>query len=219
MRQACIDVKWNWKWNWGCTAGQQDAQCSQAQRDNALDAGADLLRAWICWASGGFYGDFSAVQEASDEVGTGPCRWLTLRQAGYWNTQERSHWLKTAVRGTESWCVCVQVCELLISVSKFNERSIYCVMNMYDQHSESRLPTQLTPALCSDWLVATQLSQQPFTTLESQACADRTPTKHDLHMSENISFLQRFGAGARHLLHSSDCQTHHRQRKTLVLIR
>lgn len=209
---------WNWKWKWGSTAGQQVAQCSQAQGDNTLGAGADLLRAWICWATGGFYADFSAVQEASDEDGTGPCRWLTLRQAGYWNTWGHTDWKQRSEELRA--CVCVRVCELLINVLKFNNRSIYCMMNMYNQHSESRLHKHLTPTLCSDWFVESQLSQQPFTTWESQACADRTPIKHDLHcMSENISSLPRFGAGARHLPHSSDCQTRHLQRKTLVLIR
>lgn len=51
--------------------------------------------------------DVRSVQEAPNEEGSVPCSWLALRQPCYRNSQERSHWLQTAMRGTESWWVYV----------------------------------------------------------------------------------------------------------------
>lgn len=62
---------------------------------------------WFPWVKEGFYRDFRGAQEAPDEEGYAPSRWLALRQPRYRNTQERSHRLQTAVRGIESWWVYV----------------------------------------------------------------------------------------------------------------
>lgn len=160
---------------------------------------------------------FSAVQEASDEDGTGPCRWLTLRQAGYWNTRERSHWLKTAVRGTESCCVCASVWTQCLKIQ-------WSQHILYDEYVWPAFRVKAAHALHTYPLLWLARGNSALTTTfhhvrVTGVCRQNSNKRWFACMTENISFLPRFGAGARHLPHSSDCQTRRRQWKTTVLIR